>query len=243
VLFRSVQSIAGAIAGLFGNPAYFDQRLYFCGSGDNLKAFSVSNAQMTTKPESQSPSAYGYPGCLPTISANGASSGIVWAIDPEGILRANDAANLSTELYNSNQNHSRDALGAPVKFAPPMVANGKVYAGTQTALVVYGLLAPQSSITVANAASGSAGPLAPGSIASLYGTGLPSSAALNVNGVTGPIFGVIPSQINFQIPFEVGPGTAMVNLMANGAVMATAPIQIGSVGPGCLRKPAAAPRS
>src|SRR5262249_57414312 len=72
----------------------------------------------------------------------------------------------------------------------------------------------------------------PGSIASLYGTGLPSSPALTVNGMNAPIFGAIPSQINFQIPYEAGPGTATVNLTVNGAVMATTTIQIGSVGPG-----------
>jgi uncharacterized protein (TIGR03437 family) len=226
-----VASIPNGLRSFFGNPAYFNNRLYFCG-WSQLKVFPVYNAQMSTTPESQAPDYIQWPGSVPTISANGTSSGIVWLLDLAGVLRAYDATNVATVLYNSNQNSSRDALGGAVKFAAPTVANGKVYAGTQTALVVYGLLAPQSSITVANAASGSAGPLAPGSIASLYGTGLPSSAALNVNGVTAPIFGAIPSQINFQIPFEVSPGTAMVNLMANGAGMATASIQIGSVGPG-----------
>jgi uncharacterized protein (TIGR03437 family) len=231
-----VQSIPNGVKSFFGNPVYFNNRLYFCGWGQ-LTVFPVFNAQITATAESQTPDYIEWPGCVPTISANGTSSGIAWVLDFAGLLRAYDATNVATVLYNSNQNSSRDALGGAVKFAIPTVVNGKVYAGTQTALVVYGLLAQQSSITIANAASGSAGPLGPGSIASLYGTGLPSSATLTVNGVTAPIFGAIPSQINFQIPFEVGPGTATVNLMANGAVMATATIQIGSVGPGLFTQP------
>jgi uncharacterized protein (TIGR03437 family) len=226
-----VQSIPNGVKSFFGNPAYFKNRLYFCGWGQ-LTVYPVFNAQLTAAPESQGPDSIEWPGCVPTISANGTSSGIVWVLDFAGLLRAYDAANVATVLYNSSQNSSRDALGGAVKFAAPTVVNGKVYAGTQTALVVYGLLAQQASITIANAASGSAGPLAPGSIASLYGTGLPSAATLAVNGVTAPIFGAIPSQINFQVPFEVGPGTATLDLMANGAVMATATIEIGNVGPG-----------
>ncbi len=79
-----VQSIPGAIGGLFGNPAYFNQTLYFCGAGDQLKAFSISNAQMSSTPTSQSSAAFGYPGCVPTISASGASNGIVWVLDAAG---------------------------------------------------------------------------------------------------------------------------------------------------------------
>ena len=36
-----VASIADAIGGLFGNPAYFNKTVYFCGAGDNLKAFAI----------------------------------------------------------------------------------------------------------------------------------------------------------------------------------------------------------
>src|SRR5215469_7022902 len=50
-----VQSFSGEIGGLFGNPAYFNYMLYFCGSGDQLKAFPVSSAQMATSAQSQSP--------------------------------------------------------------------------------------------------------------------------------------------------------------------------------------------
>jgi hypothetical protein len=131
---------ANAIGGLFGNPAYFNQSLYFCGSGDNLKAYSIINASLSSGPTSVSQQRFTSPGCLPTISANGTADAIVWVLDAANTLHAYDAANLATELYNTNQNSARDALGRYVKFTVPMVANGKVYAPTQTALVVYGLL-------------------------------------------------------------------------------------------------------
>jgi hypothetical protein len=136
-----VQSLAGAIGGLFGNPAYFNQMLYFCGSGDQLKAFPVLNAHMPSAPASQSAAAFGFPGCVPTISANGTLDAIVWVLDIGGILRAYDATNLASELYDSSQSPARDTLGAVVKFSVPTVANGKVYVGTQTSLAVYALLA------------------------------------------------------------------------------------------------------
>jgi hypothetical protein len=148
-----VQSIPGALGGLFGNPAYFNLQLYFCGSGDPLEAFPVSNAQMATTPQSQSPTVFNYPGCVPTISANGTSNGIVWAIDQQGLLRAYDATNLANELYNSNQNSARDSLGSSVKFSVPTVANGKVYVPTQNALVVYGLWRRQSPFPTRQAAT------------------------------------------------------------------------------------------
>jgi hypothetical protein len=54
------------------------------------------------------------------------------------VLHAYDATKLSIELYNTNQNAARDALGTSIKFAPPLVINGKVYVGTHDHLVVYG---------------------------------------------------------------------------------------------------------
>jgi hypothetical protein len=91
---------------------------------------------------------YSYPGATPSISANGTTNAILWAIETQGqdqgrgaaVLHAYDATNVSTELYNSNQTGTRDLPGAAVKFTVPTIANGKVYIGTQTDVDVYGLL-------------------------------------------------------------------------------------------------------
>lgn len=81
------------------------------------------------------------------ISANGASNGIVWVLETDNagvggttVLHAYLAADVSTELYNSDENPIRDNPGPAVKFTVPTVINGKVYVGTQTQLSVFGLL-------------------------------------------------------------------------------------------------------
>jgi hypothetical protein len=105
----------------------------------------------------------------PSISSQGSSNGIVWAIDasaygyanpnPAGgttncfqvpvpsqcigpaVLHAYDAGNLANELWNSSMASSnRDQAGNAVKFVPPTVANGKVYVSTRSEVDVYGPL-------------------------------------------------------------------------------------------------------
>ena len=57
------------------------------------------------------------------------------------MLHAYDASDLSHELYNSSQAAGgRDKLGPGNKFIAPMIADGKVFVGTQSGVTVFGLL-------------------------------------------------------------------------------------------------------
>ena len=153
-----VQSIPGRIDALFGAPAYFNNKVYFSGSGDTVKAFQISGATLSTSPVSQTSLMLGYPGSVPSISANGTSDAIVWIAEPSATLRAYDASDLAKELFSGS-------FGTYVKFSVPTIANGKVYVGTQDSLVVFGLASlPAPAITsVVNAASFQASNIAPGS--------------------------------------------------------------------------------
>ncbi|SEI15227.1 PQQ-binding-like beta-propeller repeat protein [Paraburkholderia hospita] len=138
------QQVNGQLVGPeFGMPAYFNGSVYFGSIGDSIKAFGVSGAGLTTAPTSKTPTSYGTPGATPSISANGSANGVVWAVENGDIavLHAYNAANLATELYNSNQAaNARDQFGQGNKFITPMIANGKVYVGTTNGVAVFGLL-------------------------------------------------------------------------------------------------------
>jgi hypothetical protein len=165
-----VQGFFGPRNGVWGTPAFWQNTLYVGGTGDLLKAFTFNpgTGLFTTTPVSESPTGFRYPGDTPSVSSQGTSSGIVWALDSSlygyasqsaaggvncqqsplpsacsgpAILHAYDATNLATELWNSTQAaNNRDQAGNAVKFVPPTIANGKVYIGTVTEVDVYGLL-------------------------------------------------------------------------------------------------------
>ena len=140
------QELTGALpGGAWSMPAYFNYTVYYGGVGDNLKAFTITNALLGTTPSSKSATTFAYPGATPSVSANGTSNGIVWALESStgstAVLHAYDATNLSKELYNSTQAASgRDSFGTGNKFITPMIVNGKVYVGTPNGVAVFGLL-------------------------------------------------------------------------------------------------------
>jgi len=128
-----------------------DGVLYVWDRSDVLRAYNFVNKRFVTTPAAVGTVKPGMTGG-PTVSANGSDegSGIVWAITTESsqsgglspaTLRAFRASDVHKEIYNSDMNNARDAPGAFTKFAPPVVANGRVYVPTQTnAVSVYGLL-------------------------------------------------------------------------------------------------------
>jgi PQQ-like domain len=145
-----VQSIANAVGVAvnsgdlqrnFSTPPFWNGNVYFSGTNDWIKRFHLNTqtSKLSTTPSDHSARKYAFPGSNPVVSANGNGSGILWAVEKgASVLHAYDATKISTELYNTNQKPTRDALGNSIKFAPPLVVNGKVYVGTKNHLVVYG---------------------------------------------------------------------------------------------------------
>ncbi len=134
-----------------------------------LQALQFTNSRFNTTPLSYSSilTSSGETDATMSLSANGSTvgSGIVWATTGvangdhgtvAGVVRAFDADNLGTELWDSQMDDARDDAGVWAKYSPPTVANGKIYAATFSNLLnVYGLesfglsAAPESQTVVA----------------------------------------------------------------------------------------------
>jgi len=128
--------------------------------------------------------------------------------------------------------------------------NGEIYVADYASGDVYLLTAGAPAIApsgVVNAASGAAG-MAPGGIASLFGTGLTrisgivsaastplplelAGTSVSVNGIKVPLYALANvnglEQINFQAPFELpAPGTAKLVVSNNG--IESAPVDVAA---------------
>lgn len=144
---------------IYGGPSYWNQLIYFGMAGSPIEAFSLTNGVLSTSPVAQTATNYNL-SSLFSISANGTQSGIVWGLEQKykgstgiaSILVAFNASNLDF-LYSGE-------LSPSTHLAFPMVANGKVYVGTQTNLTVLGLL-PEIVGTAGNKQTGQVGTALP----------------------------------------------------------------------------------
>ena len=143
------QELSGALAGgIWSNPAYYMGNVYYGAVNNSIRAFKFSQALLGSTPASMTSHQFPYPGVTPSISANGATNGILWAVEntSPAVLHAYLATNLATQLYNTNQApNGRDQFGNGNKFMTPTIVNGKVYVGTPTGVAAFGLLATGSS--------------------------------------------------------------------------------------------------
>ena len=132
------QSILSAhvVGEFFSSPTVWNNTAYFSAMNDHVKAFPLINGVMSKTPSSESPEIFPFPGGVPTISSNGNVAGVLWIMEQrksDFVLRAYNAANLTSELYS-------DVVG-PVgsEFKALMVANSRVYVPGPWGLAVYGL--------------------------------------------------------------------------------------------------------
>ena len=104
---------------IYGTPSYWNGFVYMGAVGSNLRAYQLTNGQLTQTSASttvfQRDGQKGR-GPIPVVSANGATDGIVWTVEytlsNTEILHAYDGTNLANELYNTQQNATEMRLGA-----------------------------------------------------------------------------------------------------------------------------------
>ena len=227
---------------LIFNNAFWDniggQILYLWPQGQPPSSYRMENGIFQVTPFSTGSATIVHHKPFPglTLSAFGSlsDSGILWATAADtsalpgpGTLHAFDAMDLTMELWNSDMQADRDAMGNFTKFANPTVANGKVFTPTDSReIVVYGLLPGVPGVnSVVNAASYASGAVAPGELVTIFGSNIgpassasgdPTSATLSntlptalggmqvtFDGTAAPLLYASSGQINAVVPFEV----------------------------------------
>ncbi|MBC7927857.1 MAG: PQQ-dependent sugar dehydrogenase [Bryobacteraceae bacterium] len=129
---------------------------------------------------------------------------------------------------------------------------GEIYIASYSQGSLYRLISAQTTVSAVNAASGAEG-LVPGSLATLYGSGiapvlgivqpaafpLPTqlgNVSLTINGTNAPLLAIASNsgldQINFQIPWELaGQSRATLTLTVNGSARTPLEIPLAAVQP------------
>jgi hypothetical protein len=163
---------SGRTAHIHGTGVYFNNLLFVQGENNTVRVFSKSGGHFSVQPIARGSSTAslgtsspgGMPGGILSLSASGTANAILWAneafgnlpSDPDAnlhstsnILRAYDVSTVASGTLRSIWNSEAapgDRLGESTKFAPPLIANGKVYQATYDGqVVVYGLGPPSAT--------------------------------------------------------------------------------------------------
>ena len=137
------QELPGALpGGVWSMPAAGGSFLYYGPQNAPIYEFQFKNAKLLGAPIAQTTVGFPYPGAMPSISTNAGKNAIVWAVanTNPAVLYAFSASTLQMIYGSSQAPRGRDSFGNGNKFITPMIANGKVYAASQTGVGVFGLL-------------------------------------------------------------------------------------------------------
>ncbi len=207
-------TLGGALHGsaVYWNSAVNGPEVYMWAQSDKLKAFQFNGNSLNTPNFQTGPDFIGgEPGAYLSISANGNTNGVVWANAVlsgdanhgtiPGALRAYDANNIATELWNNQQNAGRDTCDNFAKNGYATIANGKVYLGSfgtgnagSGQLCVYGVL--PTNCTIPTAASGLTANAISGSQVNLSWTAGTASCPVSYNIFRSTASGFTPSSSN-----------------------------------------------
>ena len=121
-----------------GALAYWNNAIYTTADGQPIKAVALTDGVLAKTPFAQTKLGVAS-GHSPVISANGSTDGILWQLNGSN-MTAYNATTLARLYMSSEAAGKRDVLPTLPHFANLVVANGKVYVGTNDSLVVFGLL-------------------------------------------------------------------------------------------------------
>jgi hypothetical protein len=151
---------------IHGTAVYFNHQLFVNGENNVVRVFQQTSGHFGATPIARgtataswgTPSPGGMPGGMLSLSASGTSNGILWVNEAYGnlsgdpaanvaptpnILRAYDVSTATSGTLRSiwdSETEPNDRVGAATKFAPPLIANGRVYQATyDNQVIVYGL--------------------------------------------------------------------------------------------------------
>ena len=130
-----VQELAQA-AKHTGCLVYWNGMVYTTGTGYPIMGWALSNGILSSTPVAQTPAQAG--GHSPIITSAGTANGILWQINGTNLTAYN--ATTLVQLYATSQTNGRDTLPPMPHFAQLMIVNGKLYIGTNSGIMVLGLL-------------------------------------------------------------------------------------------------------
>ena len=146
---QDIPNVTAQAQGFWSTAAYWNGNIYMWAAGDTTgnvpMLFKINSGLLDTTP-AKGTIVSQFPSPTFSISSNGATNGIAWAVRADqfnsrgpAVLYAFGANDFSEPIYESDTK-ARDTAGAANKFSVPVVTNGKVYFAARGEVDVYGLL-------------------------------------------------------------------------------------------------------